>query len=174
MADKVTRIEEIAPDVRAQIIAEFKKEQEYEQAIQAVSRVAELETTNGELAARVAELETTGAALAEQNEKMTATVAEYQNAVFGATVDRLIAEQVKLESLRPVARRLLVAELTEHTAEAAEVALKELLESDDFMALAQVAVVGEMGPGLPALSGNGKDFNPSPDDMAAARAQRGF
>ena len=173
MADKPTRIEEISQELRNEVIAEFKKEQEYEQAIQAVGRVAELETTNGELVTRVAELETTAKELTEQNEQMKAQVAEHQRAAFGVTIDRLISEQVKLESLRPVVKRLLVAELAEDTEEAAIASLKELLENEDFRALAQAAIVVEMGPGLSAFTGNGKD-SPTPEDMAAARAQRGF
>lgn len=129
---------------REQIIAELKVSdipQELREAI--ISEHATAHEAEGQVAELRAENEQYQNVIAE----LKGQLAEVNAVKFAAELDNRLTEMVKLEALRPVARRYVVAELQgEHDTEKAEQALAEYLDSDEYKNLAKALVAEHAGP----------------------------
>lgn len=147
------KVTDIPALLREQIIQEFKDKQGEDE--------------------HVKELETKLKAAEDQVAEMRTQKADAERAAFDAKLDSLVAETVKVEALRPVARRAVVVELAGETdEEKAKAALKEYTEGEEFKNLAKAMVMELAGPGafIPGVDKGGKGGSQTWKDQLADNA----
>lgn len=167
--------EEIPPMDKAQLIAELKAEEipasireqivkDYEAQQQTTKRIAEIEGERDAANKRVAEMEAQIAKLSGDN--------------FTSTLNSKIAELVKVETLRTSAYRAVIAEIGKSSTDiaAAEKALSEYLDSDEYKELAEMVVGRLAGPAafVSGRSDKPAQLKDTPETRAEARRIFGF
>jgi hypothetical protein len=167
--------EEDAPVDKAQVIAELKAEEipasireqivkDYEAQQQSAKRIAEIEGERDVAKKRIAELETQVTKLSGDN--------------FVSALNTKIAELVKVETLRTSAYKAVIAEIGKGNSDlaAAEKALSEYLESDEYKELAEMAVGRLAGPAafVAGRSDKAAQVKDTPENRAEARRIFGF